>query len=173
MSTFPFKHYFCHFSGTTISVSTYELLIANINWYCRPLLAEHMDGRGTAVAVILAVRLCLPFIWTFSCLSFLSFVCFLFTPAVILCHNKVSYIPSSNTFLILSPYGWFCCLCFHSIILLPSDRAVTGQGLLFYSVWCGFRCVCVWAVLPAQGMFQKIYVRGGVSRASSVMWSGV
>lgn len=81
-----------------MSFSAYELLIANINWYCRLLC---LYGQGTAVAVILAVRLCLPFIWTFSCLSFPSFVCFLFTPPVVLCHNKVSYIPSSDIFLIL------------------------------------------------------------------------
>ena len=62
-----------------------------MNWYCRLSLEERTYGQGTAVAVILAVRLCLPFIWTFSCLSFRSFVCFLFTPPVVLCHNKVSY----------------------------------------------------------------------------------
>lgn len=74
-----------------------ELLIANINWYCRLL---RLYGQGTAVDVILAVGLCLPFIRTFSRLSFPSFVCFLFTPPVVLCHNKVSYIPSSDSFLI-------------------------------------------------------------------------
>lgn len=101
------------FSGNTVSF-TYELLIANVNWYCRLLPTECINGQGTAVDVILAVRLCLPFIWTFSCLSFLTFVCFLFTPPAVLCHNKMSFTPSSNSFLILSSYGWFCCLCFHS-----------------------------------------------------------
>ncbi len=119
-----------------------------------------MYGQGTAVDVILAVRLCLPFIWTFSCLSFLSFVCFLFAPPVVLCHNKVSYIPSSNSFLIPSPYGWFRCLCFHSIIRLSSEKAEMGQGLLFSSVWCGFGCVRVW--FWHRTHFRK-YIRRGVS----------
>lgn len=64
-----------------------------------------MYGQWTAEDVMLAVGLCLLFIRTFSCLSFLSFVCFLFALPVVLCHNKVSYIPSSDTFLIPSPYG--------------------------------------------------------------------
>lgn len=109
-------------------------MIANINWYCRLLPEEHMYGQGTAVDVMLAVRLCLLFIWTFSCLSFLSFVCFLFAPLVVLCHNKVSYIPSSDSFLIPSPYGWFCCLCFHSIIRLLSDRPKWDKAC--YSALC-------------------------------------
>lgn len=134
--------------GNTISFSTLELMIANINWYCRLLPEEHIHGQGTAVDVILAVRHCLHFIWTFSCLSFLSFVCFLFSQPVVLCHNKESYNPSSVSFLNPSPSGWFCCLCFHSIIHLLSYRQGEKKwGKTLYSTLCivGLgMCACFW-----------------------------
>lgn len=159
------KHYFGHFSGSTVSFCVYELLIANINWYCRLLPEERMYGQGTAVDVILAVRLCLPFIWTFSCLSFLTFVCFLFGPPVVWCHNKVSYIPSSNSFLILSPYGWFCCLCFHSIIRLPMDRAKIGHKACYSTLSDVGLGVFVWFW---HGVCFRKYVRRCVSSLRDV-----
>lgn len=150
LSPAPLITVFGLFSGNTVSF-TYELLIANVNWYCRLLPAECMNGQGTAVDVILAVRLCLPFIWTFSCLSFLTFVCFLFTPPAVLCHNKMSFTPSSNSFLILSSYGWFCCLCFHSFfpthVEQRRDKACSFTLCDVGLDMCVFVCVVVWLLV--------------------------
>ena len=154
-----------------MSFSAYALLIANINWYRRLFC---LYGQGTAVDVILAVRLCLPFIWTFSRLSFPSFVCFLFTPPVVLCHNKVSYIPSSDSFLILLSL-WLILLFVFPLhhLFPPPPRKVHGRsrdgkrGLLFSSVWCGFGRVCAWFFWARGACFRK-YVRRGVSKLCDV-----
>lgn len=156
--------------GNTISFSTLELLIANINWYCRLLPEEHIYGQGTAVDVILAVRHCLYFIWTFSCLSFLVLYVFS-SPSLLFCViTKRVITPPPLVFssrLLLVDFAVY--VSTPSFISSYTDRG-EKWGKTFYStlfiVGLGM-CACFWH----KAEIRK-YVRRGV-REPLCWWSCV